>query len=191
MKYKLLSFYIFLVTILFATVSNGQSLKRLDDNNGFKKHKLGSKFVIGQGVKTKDVEGADKVNVGYVNETIGDIPVKAIELYYARDTLGKIIVRISPEYYEKLLNALRGAFGQPTQNFTSNDKINPDSCASVNFYKDDFQCNTNRIGINYVYAYPNTAGAYGIKELYLVYALNDYGQRLGRAKIGASSAKNF
>ena len=191
MKCILLSFFIFSVSILSTSVVNGQSLKSLDDNNGFKKHKLGSKFVIGQGVKSKDPEGSDKVNVGYVNETIGDIPVKAIELFYARDTLGKIIVRISPEYYEKLLNALKGAFGQPTQNFTSNDKVNPDSSASVNFYKDDFQWKTNRLRLNYVYAYPKTAGAYGIKELYLVYALNDYGQRLNRAKIGASSAKNF
>ena len=54
MKYKLLSFYIFLVTILFATVSNGQSLKSLDDNNGFKKHKLGSK-----GDRTLKIEVGD------------------------------------------------------------------------------------------------------------------------------------
>jgi hypothetical protein len=191
MKYVLLFFSVLSIAILPISVAHGQSLKGLDDNNGFKKYKLGAKFVIGQGVKTKDPEGSDKVNVGYVNETIGDIPVKAIELYYARDSLGKIIVRISPEYYEKLLVALKGAFGQPTQNFTSNEKVNPDSSASVNFYKDDFQWKTNRLRLNYVYAYPKTAGAYGIKELYLVYALNDFGQRLNRAKVGTNSAKNF
>jgi hypothetical protein len=191
MKCTLLSFSFLSFILLSVAVANGQSLKSLDDNNGFKKHKLGSKFVIGQGVKARDPEGSDKVNVGYVNESIGDIPVKAIELYYAKDTLGKIIVRISPEHYERLLNALKGAFGQPTQNFTSNDKVNRDSSASVNFYKDDFQWKTNRLRLNYVYAYPKTAGAYGIRELYLVYALNDYGQRLNRAKVGASSAKNF
>jgi len=187
MKYTLLSIYLL---CLIASSVTGQSLKSLDDNNGFKKYKLGSKFVLGQGVKTKDPEGSDKVNVGYVNESIGDIPVKAIELFYARDTLGKIIVRISPEYYEKLLEALNGAFGKPTQNFTTNEK-NPDSSASVNFYKNDFLWKTNRLRLEYVYAYPKTAGAYGIKELYLVYALNDYGQRLNRSKIRATSAKNF
>lgn len=188
MKYAVLCL---LVAGLSVTFLNAQSLKSLDDNNGFKKYKLGSKFVIGQGVKAKDVDGSDRVNVGYVNETIGDIPVKAIELYYAKDTLGKIIVRISPEYYEKLIGMLKSAFGQPTQDFTSNEKINPDSSASVNYYKNDFQWKTARMRLNYIYTFPKTAGAYGIKELYLVYALNDYGQRLNRSKLVAGSAKNF
>jgi hypothetical protein len=53
--------------------------------------------------------------IDYAKETIGDIPVKTIELYYLKDTLAKIIVQISPEYYEKLINACKSSFGQAYQ----------------------------------------------------------------------------
>jgi hypothetical protein len=71
---------------LFATITTrSQSLKSLEDNNGFKKHKLGSKFVMGLGIKNKDEDGADRVIIDYTKDMIGDIPVKTIELYYLRD----------------------------------------------------------------------------------------------------------
>jgi len=69
---------------------------------------------MGLGIKQKDEDGADKIVVDYTKDMIGDIPVKAIELYYVRDTLAKILVRISPEYYEKLNDGVRNSFGQPT-----------------------------------------------------------------------------
>ena len=70
---------------------------------------------MGLGVKHKDAEGADKIVIDYTKDMIGDIPVKAIELYYLKDTLAKIIVQVSPEYYEKLIAACKSSFGQPTQ----------------------------------------------------------------------------
>jgi hypothetical protein len=178
---------------LFATITTrSQSLKSLEDNNGFKKHKLGSKFVMGLGIKNKDEDGADRVIIDYTKDMIGDIPVKTIELYYLRDTLSKIIVRISPEYYEKLNEAVRNSFGQPTQDISYNQKTRIDSAVAIGTYKDHFIWKAKRINLQYFYNYPKTSGgAYGNKSLYLAYSLNDYGQRLQRSKKGQNSAKNF
>jgi len=182
----------FLVGVLMISNMQAQSLKSLDDNNGFKKYKLGSKFVLGLGIKHKDEDGADKIVIDYSKEMIGDIPIKAIELYYLRDTLAKIIVRISPEYYEKLIDGCKNSFGPPTQDFSSNEKVKFDSTVSVNSYKDNYIWKTNRLRLEYYYFYPKiSSGAYGAKDLYLAYILNDYGKRLQRVQRGTNSAKNF
>ena len=185
--------YIFLLITLFSlTTSKAQSLKSLEDNNGFKKYKLASKFVLGLGIKNKDAEGADKIVIDYANETIGDIPVKSIELYYLKDTLAKIIVKVPPEFYEKLIDALKNSFGQPTQDFSKNEKVNFDSTSSANYYKDNFLWKATRIRLEYLYTYPKASGGgYGAKNLQLVYSMNDYGQRLQRVQKGVNSAKNF
>ena len=86
--------YLSVISMSIMISLQAQSLKNLDENNGFKKYKLGSKFVMGYGVKHKDTDGADKIVIDYLKETIGDIPVKAVELYYLRDTLAKIIVKV-------------------------------------------------------------------------------------------------
>ena len=192
MKNVLLLSLFTLGAALAAIPARSQTLKSLEENNGFKKYKLGSKFVLGLGIKQKDPDGADKITVDYTKDMIGDIPVKAIELYYLRDTLSKIIVRISPEYYEKLIDALKNSFGQPTQDFSFNEKIKADSNVTIGSYKDDYLWKGNRIRLQYLYMYPKTSGgAYGNKTLYLAYSLNDYGQRLQRTKKGVTSAKNF
>ena len=180
------------IGLLMITNMQAQSLKSLEDNNGFKKYKLGSKFVLGLGIKHKDEDGADKIVIDYTKDMIGDIPVKTIELYYLRDTLAKIIVRISPEYYEKLIDACKSSFGQPTKDFSSNEKVKFDSIVSANSFKDNYIWKANRIRLEYFYFYPKiSTGAYGARTLYLTYILNDYGQRLQRAQRGANSAKNF
>ena len=97
MKIAIFRTCFFLMGILLLCPLQAQTLKSLDDNNGFKKYKLGSKFVLGTGVKYKDPEGADKVVIDYANEKIGDIPVKSIEVYYLRATLARFIVRVCPE----------------------------------------------------------------------------------------------
>lgn len=178
--------------ILITSNIQAQSLKNLEDNYGFKKYKLGSKFVLGLGVKNKDPEGADKIVIDYAKETIGDIPVKTIELYYLKDTLAKIIVNVSPEYYEKLLAACKNGFGQPTKDFSVNEKAKFDSTVSPNYYKDNYIWKANRLRLEYYYLYPKiTSGAYGTRTLYLTYILNDYGQRVARIQKGANTAKNF
>ena len=188
---------LFLISSLLAGVliiSNiqAQNLKNLEDNNGFKKYKLGSKFVLGLGVKNKDPEGADKIVLDYTKDMIGDIPVKTIELYYLKDTLAKIIVQVSPEYYEKLIAACKSSFGQPTKDVSNNEKVKLDSSGSVNYYKDNYIWKATRLRLEYFYLYPKiSSGAYGTRNLYLAYILNDYGQRLQRVQRGINSAKNF
>jgi hypothetical protein len=190
-KIFLLVFYL-LAGVFVTSSMQAQSLKNLEDNNGFKKYKLGSKFVLGLGVKHKDEEGADKIVVDYAKETIGDIPVKAIELYYLKDTLAKIVVQVSPEYYEKLIDACKSSFGQPTKDVSNNEKVRSDSTASPNYYKDNYMWKATRLRMEYFYLYPKMgSGAYGTRTLYLTYILNDYGQRLQRVQRGINSAKNF
>ena len=180
------------VALLIMASLDAQSLKSLEENNGFKKYKLGSKFVLGYGVKHKEPDGADKIVIDYLKETIGDIPVKAVELYYLRDTLAKIIVKVSPEYYAKLIDAVKSSFGPPSQDISNNEKTNFDTTFSPHLYKDDYLWKANRLRLEYFYSYPKiSGGAYGAKNLYLAYTLNDYGQRLQRAQRGANSAKNF
>ena len=192
MKKNLFRFSCLLAGVLVISNIQAQSLKNLEDNNGFKKYKLGSKFVLGIGVKNKDTEGADKIVIDYAKETIGDIPVKTIELYYLKDTLAKILVQVPPEYYEKLINACKSSFGQPTKDFSNNEKVKLDSTASVNYYKDNYIWKATRMRMEYFYLYPKvSSGAYGTRSLYLTYILNDYGQRLQRVQRGINSAKNF
>lgn len=180
------------IGLLMITNMQAQSLKSLEENNGFKKYKLGSKFVLGLGIKHKDQDGADKIVIAYTKEMIGDIPVQSIELYYLRDTLAKIIVRISPEYYAKLIDLCKNSFGEPTKDFSSNEKVKFDSTVSVNSFKDNYIWKANRLRLEYFYLYPKiSSGAYGAKMLYLTYILNDYGQRLVRAQKGTNSARNF
>lgn len=192
MRNILINAFCILLVVFTATSATSQSLKSLDENNGFKKYKLGSKFVVGLGVKQKDETGADKVVIDYTKDMIGDIPIKSIELYYLKDTLSKIIVRISPEYYERLNDAARSSFGQPTQDISFNDKTRIDSAVAIGTYKDHFIWKAKRINLQYFYNYPRiSGGAYGNKTLYLAYSLNDYGQRLQRSKRVQSAAKNF
>lgn len=193
MKINLFRISSLLFAVVMVTNIQAQSLKNLEDNNGFKKYKLGSKFVLGLGVKHKDADGADKIIVDYTKEMIGDIPVKSIELYYVKDTLAKIVVNVSPEYYEKLINACKNGFGQPTKDFSSNEKVRFDSTVSnTNYNKDNYIWKANRLRLEYFYFYPKiTSGAYGTRTLYLTYILNDYGQRLARVQKGSNSAKNF
>src|SRR5215204_5269203 len=138
MKINLFRITSLLVAILIIANMQAQSLKNLEENNGFKKYKLGSKLALGLGIKHKDQDGADKIFIDYTKEMIGDIPVKSIELYYLRDTLAKIIVNISPEYYAKLIDLCRSSFGEPTKDFSSNEKVKFDSTVSVNSFKDNY-----------------------------------------------------
>ena len=192
MKKILFCIFCLLAGVLGISNIQAQSLKNLEDNNGFKKYKLGSKLVLGLGVKYKDEEGADKIVIDYTKDMIGDIPVKTIELYYLKDTLAKIIVQVSPEYYEKLIAACKNSFGQPTKDVSNNEKVKFDSTASLNYYKDNYIWKATRLRMEYFYQYPKiSSGAYGTRSLYLTYILNDYGQRLQRVQRGVNSAKNF
>jgi hypothetical protein len=101
-------------------------------------------------------------------------------------------VRVSPEYHEKLIDAVKGSFGAPTQDISNNAKANLDSAVSANYFKDDYIWKAKRLRMEYYYSYPKVStGAYGIKNLYLAYVVNDYPQRLQRAKRVTTSAKNF
>lgn len=182
------------VAFLFLVSKNstGQSIKNLEENHGFKKYKLDSKFVMGYGVKHKDEDGADKIVIDYAREFIGDIPVKSIELYYVKDTLAKIVVQFLPDYYLKLNEACTNSFGPPTKNFSNNASRQTDSTIAVNYYEDSYVWNAKKFNLEYNYTYPKSGtSAYGNKNLNLTYVLNDYNQRIKRMKQVGTSARNF
>jgi hypothetical protein len=165
MKLTIFRFTSLFVGLLIITNMQGQSLKSLEENNGFKKYKLSSKFVLGLGIKHKDADGADKIVIDYTKDMIGDIPVKTIELYYLKDTLAKIIVNISPEYYAKLIDACKSSFGEPTKDFSNNEKVKFDSTVSTNYNKDNYIWKANRLRLEYFILSKNNQWAYGTRGL--------------------------
>src|SRR3982074_971164 len=97
--------FIFTLCILTTVFAQAQNLKRLEDNNGFKKYKLGTRYTSVYGMKNRTADGSDVVSIPYMGEKIADIPVQNIQLYYLSDTLAKIVVNVSPENNIKLIEA--------------------------------------------------------------------------------------
>lgn len=186
---------LFTIVMIAPFTFNAQSLKSLDDNNGFKKHKLGAKYTSLYGIKSKEEDGSEKVVISSSSDKIGDIPVKTIELYYLKDTLSKIIVNISPEYHARLIEASKSSFGTPTQNLSDNETTRSaknENLAAGKYYRDQYIWKSKRINLEYFYQYPVVeATAYAQKDLHLSFALNDYAIRLSRAKKGTYTAKDF
>lgn len=180
------------VAFIYSKGNCAQGIKNLEENYGFKKYKLNSKFVMGYGVKHKDDDGADRIVIDYAREFIGEIPVKTIELFYVNDTLSKIIVNVLPDYYVKLKEACENSFGPPTQNISFNDKMQIDSSVSVNYFKDNYAWKAKNFKLEYYYLYPRTkSGAYGNKTLQLIYVMNNYSDRLKRMKRTSGASKSF
>lgn len=193
---KNISYLILICAGIFCTISaSAQNLKKLDENNGFKKYKLGSRYLSVYGIKSKQEDGSDKVVISYVPDKIGDIPVKTIELVYLKDTLSKIIVTISPEYNPQLLEGVKNSFGTPSQDLSDNEttrKTKEKETRSGPTDLNRYVWKTKKINLEYYYSYPKYVGdSYSAKDLHLLYAFNDYSTRLERSKKGKSSSKDF
>jgi hypothetical protein len=192
---KLLLPFLLIALPAFSITAHAQNLKTLETNNGFKNHKLGSKYTSLYGVKSKDEDGAEKVVIPYTTDKIGEIPVRRIELFYLNDTLAKILVHVSPENYTKLAEACKSSFGPPTADLSDNEatrKAKNETANASNNYKDQFIWKPKKFSMEYFYTYPKVNGsAYSARELYLNYSLNDYTQRLNRVKNGNYSGKDF
>ena len=183
------------VLILSTSMINAQSLKNIDDKNGFKSFKLGSKYTPVNGTKVKDESGAEKVVIHRADEMIGDIPIKSIELFYLRDTLARIEVKVSPENNARLIEACKNSFGTPTADFCDNvatrTKKN-ENLTTGKYYRDQYKWKASKITLDYFYQYPIVSGdPYATKDLYIAYSLNNYATRLQNAKKGTYTAKDF
>lgn len=184
---------IFLV-LLISVATFSQSTKNLDNNNGFKDFKLGSKYTSLYGVKSKDESGADKVAVSFTQEKIGDIPVKTIELFYLNDALARIVVRVSPENHAKLLEACKSIFGASSEDLCDNKATEENTGVSIpgNNYKDRFLWKGKLLTLEYFYSYPKiSGGANQVKDLHLQYSINDYENKLKTAKKEKYSTGDF
>ncbi|HMU47473.1 MAG TPA: hypothetical protein PKC72_13960 [Chitinophagaceae bacterium] len=187
-----LSFCMFSIFLIVGSAFS-QSTKNLDNNNGFKDFKLGSKYISLYGVKSKEESGADKVVINYTQEKIGDIPVKTIELFYLNDALARIVVRVSPENHAKLLDACKNIFGAP-ENLSDNKSTEENTGVSIpgNNYKDKFLWKGKSLTLEYFYSYPKiSGGANQVKDLHLQYSVNDYEDKLKSAKKEKYSTSDF
>src|SRR5437868_2366785 len=164
--------------LLMATVVTfsslpAQSIKQLDVNNGFKKYKLGSKYQGVYGAKAKQTDGSEIVTIGsYAREQVGDIPVSSIELIYLSDILSKIIVHFEPHNSSKLLDALKGSFGQPSESSSTATK---DGSTQIN--KSTWK--GNKMNLEYFYGSPKASGSgNSFEQLRLSYTINNFTAKL-------------
>jgi hypothetical protein len=187
--------FIFPICILFTVFAQAQNLKRLEDNNGFKKYKLGSRYTSVYGMKNRAADGSDIVSIPYMGDKIGDIPVQNIQLYYLGDTLAKIIVNFSPEYSSKLVEACKGSFGSVMQDQSDNEasrKLKNTEVKTGKVFIDRYAWKGKKINLEYYYLYPVFAGdAYSNKDLHLAFSTSDYAARMERSKKGKYTAKDF
>jgi hypothetical protein len=180
MKTALLIAACFLSFSLFA-----QSIKQLDANNGFKKYKLGSKYQGVYGTKAKQADGSEIVMIGSNVEKVGDIPVKSIQLVYLSDILSKIIVQFESYHNAKLLEALKGSFGEPSE---SSSNTSNDGATQIN--KSTWK--GGKLNLEYFYGYPKASGSSNsFEQLRLSYTSNDFSARLAKSKKANYSAKDF
>jgi len=181
--------------ILSTSIINAQGLKGLDDKYGFKSYKLGSKYTSVNGTKGKDESGAEKVVINNTTEMIGEIPIKSIELFYLRDTLSRIEVKVSPENHAKLIEACKSSFGTPTDDFCDNEATRTkknENLTTGKYYHDQYKWKATKVTLDYYYQYPIASGdPYAVKDLYIAYSLNNYAIRLLNAKKGAYNPKDF
>jgi hypothetical protein len=187
--------FIFTFCILTTLFTQAQNLKRLEDNNGFKKYKLGTRYTSVYGMKNRTADGSDIVSIPYMGEKIADIPVQNIQLYYLSDTLAKIVVNVSPENSIKLIEACKGSFGAAMQDLSDNEasrKLKNTEIKAGKVYVDRYAWKGKKMNLEYVYLYPVYAGdAYSNKDLHLAFSTNDFSARLERSKKGKYTAKDF
>jgi hypothetical protein len=179
---------LFLIAVCFISLSvlQAQSTKQLDANNGFKKYKLGSKYQGVYGTKIKQSDGSELVSIGsQVGEKVGDIPVKSVELIYISNLLSRIIVHFEPHNSSKLLDALKGSFGEPSE--TSSD-ASKDGQTQINKSK----WKGSKLVLEYFYGAPKASGSSNsFEQLRLIYSLNNYAAKLEGSKKSNYSAKDF
>jgi hypothetical protein len=170
--------------MLGASFSTAQTAKKIDDNNGFKKYKLGSRYQLVYGSKAKQTDGSDLVKVPGMNEKIGDIPVTSIDLVYVSEILSRINVHFEPQHNAKLLEACKSSFGNPQDlSETSRTGSNQDN---------HYLWKGSKVKMEYVYSYPKASGSSNsIQSLYLTYAFNDFDKKLENSKKGKYSSKDF
>ncbi len=170
--------------LLGISYSDAQTAKKIDDNNGFKKYKLGSRYQLVYGAKAKQPDGSDLVHLPAMNEKIGDIPVTSVDLIYVSDLLSKIIVHFESRQNAKLLEACKGSFGNP-QDLSETSRAGTNQ---VNHYL----WKGNKVKMEYVYTYPKASGSSNaVENLQLVYAYNDYDKKVEGSNKNKYSSKDF
>ena len=192
---KMFSVLLSAALLILSTSIKAQSLKNVDEKNGFKTYKLGSKYTPVNGTKFKDESGAEKVVINSTRDMIGEIPIKSIELFYLRDTLARIEVKVSPENHAKLIEACKNSFGTPTADNCDNEATRTkknENLTTGKYYLDQYKWKASKITLDYYYQYPITSGdPYAVKDLYIAYSLNNYATRLQNAKKGTYTPKDF
>ncbi len=89
---------------------------KLDENNGFKSFKFGEKLQPYLNLKSFSdnyiVNDQHVLRIPGKDLTVGDIPVKCVDLYFIGDSLCKIEVFFKVQYNEELIGACNNVFGK-------------------------------------------------------------------------------
>jgi hypothetical protein len=178
-------FFLATAVTVFVLSARSQTNKKLDEVNGFKNYKLGSKYQPAYGIKGKQEDFSDKVTISGNSEKIGEVTVSRIELIYAGDSLGRIVVYAEPHQHKDLLESCKNFFGEPFKDLSDNEASRQKSGNTGGglVYTNNYLWKSSKLSLEYLYKYPKIeGGAYGVKELFLVYTVNNFQARLDRAK---------
>jgi hypothetical protein len=180
-----MKFLFLTIVILTYNICYSQSVKTLEDNNGFRQYKLGSIYSSSYGTKEKYITGVQRVTLENAIEYISDIPVNVIELFFINDSLAQIILRFKTEYGYQLKDACESAFGKATKNDSNTETTRMFDKTQKKISLNDYyslKWLTNKFTFSYYYSLPITFGDNLLSSCHLVYTINDYDKRVQRAK---------
>jgi len=178
---------------LFCSLSIiAQSGSKLDDNNGFKTFKFGEK--IKPYLNLKSFSDNYMLNDQHVlripgkDLSVGDIPVKCIDLYFIGDSLCKIEVFFKVMNNEELIAACKNVFGNPDSVHYKNDSSGEGENISAMIIKEcywhgrDINLTYSDLSNRYYTIPQKDSPIYKKLTVSLVYKLNNYEQLIASKK---------
>jgi hypothetical protein len=178
------NFLLILMSVCLAISVMAQSGTKLDENNGFKTYKFGDKLKPYLALRTFSdnniINNQHVLRIPGKDLTVGDIPVKCLDLYFIDDSLAKIEVFFNVKYNEDIIAAVKNVFGAPDSSHFKNDTTGEKENISAMIAK---ECYWHGKNINLSYSdlsnrfYNNAqkdSPIYKRLTVSLVYKLNSY-----------------
>ncbi len=182
--------------ILILTIASlsiiAQGGTKLDENNGFKTYKFGEKLKPYLNMKTFSdnyiLNDQHVLRFPGKDLTVGDLPVKCIDLYFIGDSLCKIEVFFMVMYNEELISACKNVFGAPDSTHYKTDTSGEKENISAMIVKECFWSGKN-INLTYsdlsnrYYTIPEKdSKIYKKLTVSMIYKLNSYGDLIKTKK---------
>ena len=185
--------YLIILSLLTISLSIlAQSGSKLDENNGFKTFKFGDKIKTYLDQKAFSdnyiLNEQHVIRIPGKDMTVGDIPIKCIDLYFIDDSLCKIEVLFKVMYNEELIAACKNVFGPADSTHYKNDSTGANENISAMIVKESYWHGKN-INLSYVdlsnryYTIPEKdSKIYKKLTVSLIYKLNTYQELLNSKK---------